>query len=123
MLDRVRVGGIRRQVTQRPRALERERERARKRAGGARAEPQRRPGALLPALYTVSSVTRPQLVATVAGERDRDEFTRRLRTVVSGHGGRVGERLVEMPGELGQQRLDVRRDRARMELAPEVLSD
>ena len=77
-------------------------------AAAGRTEPP--PRRQLPALDAVARVAGPQLVAAVARQRDGDVLARRLRDVVGRHRGRIGERLVEMPGQLRQQIDDVGAD-------------
>ena len=92
-------------MAQRARALDRQRQRAAEPAGdAARAGPSARRARCSALLDAVPRVAGPQLVAAVAGQRDGDELARRLRHVVGRHRRRIGERLVEVPRQLRQQR-------------------
>src|SRR2546423_5041363 len=58
----------------------------------------------------VARVSGEQFVSAVAGEHDGDVLARELRDHVGRDGGRVGERLVEVPDEFVNDVADVRRD-------------
>src|SRR5205809_739692 len=61
----------------------------------------------LPAVPEMARVAGEQLVAAVSGEGDGHVLARDLRDVEGGHGGRISERLVEVPDELRQQVLNL----------------
>ena len=110
-------------MPQRAGALDRQRQRAAEQARGRSGRTEGRPCALFPLFDAMTGVAGPQLVAAVTRQRDGHELARRFRHVVGRDGGGVGERLVEVPGERRQQRHDVGRHRARVELAAEVFGD
>ena len=71
----------------------------------------------------IALVSREELVASVAGERDRNEIARELREVIGGHGGRVGVRLAVVSHEVGEDREQVGTDDELVMLGPEPLGD
>ncbi len=117
-----RLGGRQAEVAEGPRPLHGQREQAahaRRRFGASAPQPAAR--LALEAFDAVAGVAGPEFVAAVARECHRHLLPRDGRHVIGRHGGRVRERLVQVPGELRQEVHDVRRHGARVVRAPEML--